>query len=501
MKFCSQLLVALCVFQRGATAFSIAPKALTRTGKNSRTASSLSPLFTYSGDLNSNARARVPMSEADRVFNRNSDRDRVFDRIPDTVPMSEFDRVFNRNPDRDRDFDRFPDTVPMSEADRVFNRNPDRDRVFERTPDRFSDRDFERNPDRDFERNPDRVYDRTPDRDFDRIPDRVYDRNPDRDFDRSPERNPDRSPDRVYERTPGRVYDRNPDRIPNRVYERTPDDYIPDQELGGSIAMANDPRLRTPPARSVSTYRNANQQFAQNIGTLQPVKVQGGTLKTWSFSKPEVERLLVYMESPLIDWQNGSGRQSSLQQVAHEGRLMKARIDLCQGPDNTPLRMEVTSEKGHLRPFSCVIETPGGHSSLFIRNIGDMEFPISAGVAAAAEDNYGGRSEDLMEVSKDIFQMRDPQIVQGNAVVTFPLPHAVSSAKVVLRTDGRPLNAQVELVQGPNAPKVTIDLYTENGIDRPFCTVIPTPGAENVIRVINTAPIEFPMTVCVEPFD
>ena len=453
MNFCSQLLVALCVFQRGATAFSIAPNALTRTGKNCRTASSLSPLFAYSGDLNSNAR---PMSEADRVFNRNPDRDGVFDRIPD----------------------RFSDRIP----DRVYDRNPDR------IPDRVYDRDFERIP----ERTPDRVYDR----DFDRNPDRIQDRVPDRISDRVYDRNPERIPDRVYDRN----IDRTPDRRPDRVYERTPD-YIPDQEPGGGMAMANDPRLRTPPARSVSTYRNANQQFAQNIGTLQPVKVQGGALKTWSFSKPEVERLLVFMESPLIDWQNGSGRQSSLQHVAHEGRLMKARIDLCQGPDNTPLRMEVTSDKGNLRPCMCVIETPGGHSSLFIRNIGDIEFPISAGVGAAAEDNYGSRSEDLMEVSKEIFEMRNPQIVQGNAVVAFPLPHAVSSAKVVLRTDGRPLNAQVELVQGPNAPKVTIDLYTENGIDRPFCAVIPTPGAENVIRVINTAPIEFPMTVCVEPFN
>ena len=35
---------------------------------------------------------------------------------------------------------------------------------------------------------------------------------------------------------------------------------------------------------------------------------------------------------------------------------------------------------------------------------------------------------------------------------------------------------------------------------RPFFCVIETPGSGNVVRVVNTAPVEFPMTAGIVPF-
>ena len=94
-----------------------------------------------------------------------------------------------------------------------------------------------------------------------------------------------------------------------------------------------------------------------------------------------------------------------------------------------------------------------------------------------------------------------PVTVQGGSLKTwsFTAPR-LERIEVAMKTEGRPLNALIELVQGPNSVKHTIDLYTEHGIDRPFFCVITSPGAENVIRVVNTAPVEFPLTVGVEPY-
>ena len=44
-----------------------------------------------------------------------------------------------------------------------------------------------------------------------------------------------------------------------------------------------------------------------------------------------------------------------------------------------------------------------------------------------------------------------------------------------------------------------IELYTEDGCDRPFFAILETPGSGNVVRIVNTAPVEFPMTAGVVP--
>lgn len=118
--------------------------------------------------------------------------------------------------------------------------------------------------------------------------------------------------------------------------------------------------------------------------------------------------------------------------------------------------MRVYVENGRTRPFSAVIETPRGPNTVAVRNIGQIEFPIAANVVADVVDMP---SIDCVQSSTTI---------QGGALRTYPFDPRVESVQVLLKTDGRPLNARVELLQGPNNNKQVIELYTEDGCDRPF---------------------------------
>ena len=197
------------------------------------------------------------------------------------------------------------------------------------------------------------------------------------------------------------------------------------------------------------------------------ILLQGGSLRTWAYRSPAVEQVQVSLTT--------------------EGRPLDADIELWHGPDNTPCKMRVYVENGEVRPFSTVIATPRGPNTVAIRNIGQIEFPIAANVYA---QDVPGPSMECISESKTI---------QGGALRTYAFDPTVDSVQVLLKTDGRPLNSRIELLQGPNNNKQVIELYTEDGFDRPFFCFLETPGSGNVVRIVNTAPVEFPMTAAVVP--
>ena len=220
------------------------------------------------------------------------------------------------------------------------------------------------------------------------------------------------------------------------------------------------------PKNKYSDFTSYQSRFDSGLNN--PTIIQGGgTLRTWSYKSPHVEQVHV--------------------QLSSQGRPIDSDVELWQGPDNTPCKMRVYTENGAITPFYAVIETPQGPNTIAIRNIGQFEFPLLAEVNA----------ENIITPSAEC--LNSFMAIQGGAIRTYPFSPVVESSQIMIRTDGRPLNARIELLQGPNNNRQVIELYTDDGLDKPFFCILKTPGAGNVIRILNTSPIEFPLQASVTP--
>ena len=180
-----------------------------------------------------------------------------------------------------------------------------------------------------------------------------------------------------------------------------------------------------------------------------PVTVQGGALRTWAFLRPGVERVRILLNT--------------------EGRPLNANLELWHGPDNTPQKVAVYLEDGNLRSFSAVIETPQDHNAIAVYNTGCLEFPFWASV----EPELGsGATVGIAAALQSFSNTCVSKTIQGGAIHSIPFPAAVESVALLLTTDGRPLNARIELLQGPNNNKQIMEVYTEDGLERPFYAIL-----------------------------
>ena len=205
------------------------------------------------------------------------------------------------------------------------------------------------------------------------------------------------------------------------------------------------------------------------------INVQGGSLRTCSLDS-SVERVQLCLNT--------------------EGRPLTANVELWQGPDNMPQKMGIYLEDGCSRPFSAMMEFHGSSNSVAVRNTGTIEFPFTAYIEPTRRINRIPSASPI-----DAFMsISEPVVVQGGAVHTSTYPPAVMALQIAMRTEGRPLNARLELLQGPNNNKQVMELYSEDGGLRPFFFIVETPGSGNVVRVVNTAALEFPLYAHIEPF-
>lgn len=205
------------------------------------------------------------------------------------------------------------------------------------------------------------------------------------------------------------------------------------------------------------------------------------------------------------------GTRSRVHLSTDGGRPMDSRVQLWDGPDNTSHNVRVWSEDGTGRPMSVGMDRAdrwggahGGHrnGSVDVRNRGPMEYPIRAGVShrppqqqqqqlysppSSSSYGRGGRQRAAAGGEK----------IQGGTVRHFTIDPSVSSVRVAIESDGTPIQALVELLQGPGRVAQLAEVYNQHG--RAFEATLPTPGYGSTIAVRNEGPMEYPFYASVEP--
>ena len=208
------------------------------------------------------------------------------------------------------------------------------------------------------------------------------------------------------------------------------------------------------------------------------ILVSGGSRQTW-FYDPNVQQVQVVLntdgrsiDADIEVWQDEFGNNIPWK--------MHAYIENSQNNEVRPF-----GQNGKVRPFSAVVETPRGPNTVAVRNTGQPMYSIAVSVQAGP---VRCPSSECLSSSTS---------VERGDSRTYQFDPSVGSIQILLETTGRPLNARIELVEGPNNNKQVVEVYSQDGCDRPFFCILETPGSGSSVSVVNTA--NDPMTAAVVP--
>jgi hypothetical protein len=303
-------------------------------------------------------------------------------------------------------------------------------------------------------------------------------------------------PDRAYEYGGDRVHMGHPGEAVPSWHSAPMELYSDRHRRGGSMGMFG------------QGYQTDNFLPAEGMrGTL----VQGGNRETFS--------------------QYGGYNQPPQKEVVLQtnGHPLEANLEVWDGPNNIPESVKVWSQDGARYPFTSVVNNRPG-STTSVRNTGPQAFPFEAGVRAgtlaSTAQNFGlGVGANNLYENYGIGTMSDQtrlgfssssynnfgraaasafpagRTIQGDgALETYTIEPNVGSVLITAHSEGTPIKAIVELWQGPGTARQIAEVYTQDGLDRPFSAVLETPGDGCTIAIRNVGAMAFPMRASVEPY-
>jgi len=196
-------------------------------------------------------------------------------------------------------------------------------------------------------------------------------------------------------------------------------------------------------------------------------RIEGQTRKTWKFTDTSRDRVQVALGS--------------------EGRPVHADVHLWLGPNYTPFSIKAYSEDGKLRPVQALVGTKSKEVTVEVKNVGMSDFPIKAAA------NYAKGAMEALPI--EMPATTQGERVDGQALRSYPLSPSSKQLEVILNTEGRQLKARIELLNAPNNPKQTFEVYASDGELTSLCVCFDTPDEGNTVRILNLSPQEFPLNI------
>mmetsp|Transcript_27794 Transcript_27794/g.67632 ORF Transcript_27794/g.67632 Transcript_27794/m.67632 type:complete len:296 (-) Transcript_27794:122-1009(-) len=207
--------------------------------------------------------------------------------------------------------------------------------------------------------------------------------------------------------------------------------------------------------------------------------------QAWRNFSPQGKRRVEGQSRYTYDFRDTSQTDVQLALTSSTGRPVKSQCELWVGPDWTPYTMKAYSEDGEKRPIQCILGTRGKVAQIEVRNIAPYEFALDA-EAVYAQGPLANLRSEIPQATQGIY-------IEGGSVKQVPVAGDVGAVSVLLNTDSRQLNAQIELLTGPNNPKQVFEVFTNNGLLNAILVVFECPpGHGTTIRITNQATMEFP---------